>query len=74
MGNDVKRVIKFVAVGVASILFTLLTSCSKQPEYDEHYGMIEVPYSDRTIWITPKEGAELNTLKESDFTVSDSGI
>lgn len=74
MGNDVKRVIKFVAVGVASILFGLLTSCSKQPEYDEHYGMIEVPYSDRTIWITPKEGAELNTLKESDFTVSDSGI
>ena len=31
MGNDVKRVIKFVAVGVASILFGLLTSCSKEP-------------------------------------------
>ncbi len=74
MENSVKRVIKFVAVGLAGIIFSLLTSCSKEPEYDEHYGMIEVPYSDRTIWITPKEDAALNTLKESDFSVGDDGI
>ena len=68
------RRFKSLFLRLIASLFALgvMTSCIRTREdeepFDEHYGMIEVPYSNRTAWIRPKEGAELNTFTPSDFS------
>jgi lysozyme len=59
---------------ILALFLGIFSACNKTEEIDEHYGMIEVPYSDRTIWIKPKENAIKNEFTEKDFTADEDRI